>query len=56
MLIKKDLGPIAVFASEFFTVRVVAIDEGFRQEAAFVVHRDTKKKVVSVVYYRERRD
>jgi hypothetical protein len=55
-LVKKDLSPIAVFASEFFFVRVVALDEGFRQEAEFVVHRDTKKKMVSVVYYRERRD
>lgn len=55
-LARKDLSPVAVFNSEFFTVRIVALGESFRQEAEFVVHRDTKKKLVSVVYYRERQD
>ena len=55
-LLNKDLQTAAVFSSEYFLVRVVAKGEGFRQEAEFVVHRDIKKKVVSVEYFRERQD
>jgi len=53
-LVRKDLGPVTVFNSEYFEVRIVAKQRSFRQEATFVVHRDTKKKIVSVVYFRER--
>jgi hypothetical protein len=55
-LLKKDLTEVAVFNSEYFHVQVVAKGEGFKQEAEFVVHRDIKKKAVTVEYFRERQD
>jgi len=55
-LVRKDFKKAAAFNSEYFIVRVVAKQKDFRQEAEFVVHRDVKKKTVSVEYYRERQD
>ena len=55
-LVRKDLRKAAAFNSEYFIVRVVAKQKDFREEAEFVVHRDIKKKIVSVEYYRERQD
>ncbi len=53
VLLRKDLEKVKAFKSEYFNVRIVAQEPGFRQEAEFVVHRDLKNKVFSVVYYRE---